>query len=71
MVTTQAALDELNLNGIPVTEGELDRALKDCGVETTNAGEHLKAEIKAFYDSRKDRCMRKGCTPSDKGKTDH
>jgi hypothetical protein len=71
LVTAQAALDEMNFNGIPVTERELDRALRDCGIETTHAGERLKAEIKAFDDSRKDRRIWKGYTPSDKGKTNH
>jgi hypothetical protein len=39
--------------------------LRDCGVETSNAGERLKAEIKAFYDARKDRRIKRGYTPSD------
>ena len=69
MVTPQAALDELNLSGSPVTEGELERALRDCGVETGNAGECLKAEIKAFYNARKDRRIKKGYTPSDNGES--
>ena len=63
MVTPQAALDELNLSGSPVTEGELERALRDCGIETSNAGERLKAEIKAFYDARKDRRIKIGDRP--------
>jgi len=67
MVTPQAALDELNLWGTPVTEGELERALRDCCIETSNAGDRLKAEIKAFYDARKDRRIKKGYTPSDNG----
>jgi hypothetical protein len=60
MVTTHTALDELNFNGISVTEGELDRALRDSSIETANAGERLKAEIRAFYNSRKDRRIQKG-----------
>ena len=36
MVTPQAALDELKLSGIPATEGELGRALQNCGIETSN-----------------------------------
>ena len=67
MVTTQAALEELNLLG-NVTESELHRALKDGGVETTNAGERIKAEIKVFYQARKDRRFRQGYTPADNGK---
>ena len=59
MVTPQAALDELNLSGSPVTERELERALRDCGIETSNAGERMKAAIKAFYDARKDRRIKK------------
>ncbi len=43
-------------------------ALKDCGIESANAGERLMAEIKAFYAARKDRRIKKGCTPSDNGK---
>jgi hypothetical protein len=34
MVPLQAALDELNLFGPLVTEGELERALRDGGIET-------------------------------------
>ena len=68
MVTSQAALAELNLTGNAVTEGKLERALKDCGIEGSGAGVRLKAEIKAFYDARKDRRIKKGCTPSDNGK---
>ncbi len=70
MVTPQAALDEMNLFGAPVTEGELKCALRDCGVETSEAGAggRLKAEIKAFYDARKDRRLREGYTPLNKGK---
>jgi hypothetical protein len=67
MVTPPAALDELNLWGILVTEGELERALRDCGIETGNAGDRLKVEIKAFYDARRDRRIKKGHTPSDNG----
>ena len=67
MCTVQAALDELNLTGIPVTEGELERALKDCEVVTTDAGERLKGEMRAFYGARKDRRIKEGYTPSDNG----
>ena len=63
MVTPQAALDELSLSGSPVTEGELERALRNCGIETSNAGDRLKAEIKAFYDARKDRRLQEGYIP--------
>jgi len=70
MVTPQAALDELNPYGPIVTEGELERALRDCGIESySNAGDRLKAEIKAFYDARKDRSLREGYIPSDKGES--
>jgi len=65
MVTSQSALEELNLHGDAFTEGELERALRDCGVETTSAGERLKAEIRAFYQARKDRRFRQGYTPAD------
>jgi hypothetical protein len=67
MTTSQAAVDELNLNlsGDRLTVGELERALRDCGIETTSASERQKAEIKAFYDARKDRRIGKGYTPSD------
>jgi hypothetical protein len=58
MVTPQAALDHFlmghNGGGRPTPVG-LERALRDCGIETSNAGERLKAEIKAFYSARKDR----------------
>jgi hypothetical protein len=63
MVTTQAALDELNFYGDIVTEGELERALRDCGIETSNAGDRLKTENKAFYDARKDRADQEGVYP--------
>ena len=52
-----------------MTEGELVRALRDCGIETSNAGQRLKAEIKAFYDARKDRRLREGYTPTDNAKS--
>ena len=42
MVTTQAALDELNLSGATVTEAQ--RALRSCGIETSNADERLRSE---------------------------
>jgi predicted nucleic acid-binding Zn ribbon protein len=72
MVTTQAALDELNISfsEAEVTEGELERALRDCGIETSSAGDSLRDVIKAFYDARKDRGIRKGHTPSDTGNSD-
>ena len=69
MATPQAALGELNLSGSAVTEGELERALRDCDIETSNAGERLKAEIKGFYDARKDRRIKKGYTPTDNGES--
>jgi hypothetical protein len=68
LVTSQAALAELNLSGPTIAEGELERALRDCGIGTSNTGERLKTEIKAFYDARKDRRIKRGCTPSDNGK---
>ena len=43
--------------------------MQNCGIETSNAGERLKAEIKAFYDARKDRRIKKGYTPSDNGES--
>jgi hypothetical protein len=60
MVTPQSALDELNAFRIPLTEGELERALRGCSAETSNAGDRVKAEIKAFYDARKDRRIKTG-----------
>ena len=63
MVTSHAALDELNFHAPTITEGELERALRDCGIGTSNTGERLKAEIKAFYDARKDRRIKKGGIP--------
>ena len=62
MVKRQLALDELNaavFQGIPLTEDELGRALRDCDIATSDAGDRLKAEIKAFFDARKDRRIRK------------
>ena len=66
MVPTQAALEELNLYGSITTEAELERTLRNCDIETSGAGERVKAEIRAFYDARKDRRLREGHTPSDK-----
>ena len=34
--------------------------MTDCGIEMIEAGKRLQAEIKAFYDARKDRRIRKG-----------
>jgi hypothetical protein len=67
LVPFETALDELNLYGsLPLlTEAELKRALRDCEIATSDAGERLKTEIKAFYDARKDRRIKKGYTPSD------
>jgi hypothetical protein len=59
----------LNLFGSTVTEGELGHALKNCGIETSDAGERLKVEIRAFYAARKDRRIKKGYTPSDNGES--
>ena len=67
MVPSHAALEELNVHGHAFTEAELERALRHCGVETANAGERLKAEIKAFYQARKNRRFRGGYTPADNG----
>jgi hypothetical protein len=65
MVSLQTALDELNVYGGVITQAELERALRDCGIETSNAGKRLQAEIKSFYDARKDRRIKKGYTPFD------
>jgi hypothetical protein len=51
MVTTQAALEELTLNGNTATQAELERAFRDCDIEMSGAAERVKAEIRAFYDS--------------------
>jgi hypothetical protein len=58
MVSLEMALEELNLH---ITEAELNRALKDCGIAVTrdDAGKRLQAEIKAFYDARRDRRIKK------------
>jgi len=58
MVPSHTALEELNVHGHAFTESELERALRDCGVEATNSGERVQAEIKAFYQGRKDRHFR-------------
>jgi hypothetical protein len=71
IVTPNAALEELNGHGDAVAEGELERALRDCDVETSNAGERLTAEIRAFYAARRDRRFRQGYTPSDKEQNAH
>ena len=63
MVPPQSALDELNAAGIPITEGELGRALRDCGIETSTAADRLKTEVKAFYNARKDRRIKIGDRP--------
>jgi hypothetical protein len=64
-VVTKLALLNWELN-LSLTEGELERAFRDCGVETSGAGECQKERIKVFYDARKDRRIKKeGCTPSD------
>jgi hypothetical protein len=44
------------------TEADYRRALKDFNVaiSSEDAGQRLKAEIKAFYDARKDRRIKKG-----------
>ena len=60
MVTPQVALHELSLSVFLVTEGKWERALRHCGIETSNVGDRLTVEIKAFYDARKDRRFRKG-----------
>jgi hypothetical protein len=55
------------------TEADYRRALKDFDVEISldDAGDRLKAAIKAFYDARNDRRIKKwdqkGCIPSDNG----
>ena len=63
MVTPQSALGELNAFGIPLTEGELERALRDCSAETSNAADRLKTEVKALYNARKDRRIKIGDRP--------
>jgi hypothetical protein len=76
MTTVQNVLDELNtLASVcgynQVTEGEFTRAMNHWGIETTESGARLKAEIKAFYDARKDRRIRKGYTPTEKAEEGH
>jgi len=71
MVPSQAALEELNVHGHAFTESDLERALKASGVETANAGERLKSEIKTFYQARKDRRFRGGYTPADNEENTH
>ena len=58
-----APLPRLNAAGIPITEGELGRALRDCGIETSTAADRLKTEVKAFYNARKDRRIKIGDRP--------
>jgi hypothetical protein len=61
LVPFDTALDELNAYGSLVSEADLKRAFRDCDVATGDAaGDRLKAAIKAFYDARKDRRIRKG-----------
>jgi hypothetical protein len=59
--TLAIALDELNLGSVPlVTEANLKRAFRDCDIAVGDAAkDRLKAAIKAFYDARKDRRIRK------------
>ena len=72
MTTIQNALNELNaMAPAQVTESEFTRAMNLWSVESTDSGARLKAEIKAFYDARKDRRVREGYTPSDKAEHDH
>jgi hypothetical protein len=58
------------------TEADYRRALKDFDVAISldDAGDRLKAAIKAFYEARKDRRIKKwdqkGCTPSDNGNSE-
>jgi hypothetical protein len=58
------------------TEADYRRALKDFDVEISldDAGDRLKAAIKAFCDARNDRRIKKwdqkGCTPSDNGNSE-
>ena len=73
MTTIQNALDELNATARDcgfdqVTESDFTRAMNLWDIETSDSGPELKAAIKAFYDARKDRRIKKGCTPSDNGK---
>ena len=67
MVPRETAVQNLIYYRLITDESELDRALRDCKVLSSleTAGDRLKAEIKAFYDARKDRRIRKGYTPSD------
>jgi hypothetical protein len=62
LVRFDIAFNELNLGSIAlVTEADLKRAFRDCDVAIGDAaGDRLKAAIKAFYDARKDRRIRKG-----------
>ena len=62
MVDRQLPLDELIAAGVPVTVGELERALRDGSAETSNAGDRVKAEI-TFYEARKDRRIKIGDRP--------
>ena len=58
------------------TEADYRRAPKnfDVAISLDNAGDRLRAAIKAFYDARKDRRIKKwdqeGCTPSDNGNSE-
>jgi hypothetical protein len=53
-------LEELNPYGSSVvTEAELRRALGDCEIATSDAGNQLQEAIKAFYLARKDRRIKK------------
>ena len=72
LVPFELALEELNPYGSSVvTESELKRALRDCEIATSDAGDRLQEAIKAFYVARKDRRIQKGYTPSDNGNSAH
>jgi predicted nucleic acid-binding Zn ribbon protein len=60
LVPFELALEELNPYGSSVvTEAELRRALRDCEIATSDAGNQLQEAIKAFYLARKDRRIKK------------
>ena len=54
-------MDELNVGSLAlVSKADLKRAFRDCDVAIGDAAaDRLKAAIKAFYDARKDRRIKK------------
>ena len=60
LVPFDTALDEFNAYSPVVTEADLKRALRDRNVASGDAAGHrLQAAIKAFYEARKDRRIKK------------